>query len=121
MKPTRTIRVIDGLMTLLDAEGNGCDAYVLRSYDMAKQKLVRWRQLYDVDDQEAFRLLGEFFDAAIVNKEIAEKMERIAKTVLNIPTLECRGSDDLDFHEFYVGQIELALRVAYEVGRGSIH
>lgn len=121
MKPCYTIRLVDGLMALLDAEGNGCDAYVLRSYDMAKQKLARWRQLYDVDDQEAFRQLGEFFEAAVVNKEIAEKMERIAKTVLNIPTLECRGSEEQDVHHVHVSVIELALRVAYEVGRGAVN
>lgn len=118
---THRIEIIDGLMTLLNAEGNGCDAYVLRSYDVAKQKLAQWRQLYDVDDQEAFRQLGEFFEAAVVNKEIAEKMERIAKTVLNIPTLECRGSEELDVHHVHVQAIELALRVAYEVGRGAVN
>ena len=121
MKPSHTIRVCDDLMTLLDADGNGCDAYVLRSYDMAKQKLARWRQLYDIDDQQALHLLGEFFEAAIVGNEIAEKMERIAKLLLNIPTLECRGSEELDFYKLHVAQIELALRVAYEVGRGSIN
>ena len=114
------VELINDLMTLLDGENNGRDAYVLRSYEAAKRKLTEWRKDHTFDEQEAFRLLGQFFDAELVGNEIAAKMETIAKQVLNIPTLECRGSDSLDFHELYVEQIALALRTAYEVGRGEI-
>jgi hypothetical protein len=44
-------------------------------------------------------------------------MAKIAKLILNIPTLECRNMDALDFHELHVAEIELALRLAYEVVR----
>ena len=37
-----SIEIVDDLMTLLDGENNGCDAYVLRTYEAAKQQLERW-------------------------------------------------------------------------------
>ena len=114
-----TIEIVDNLMTLLDGENNGRDAYILRSYEAAKKQLEEWRKTHVFDEQEALRLLGKFFETELVGEEIAKKMEQIAKQVLNIPTLECRGSDSLDFHELYVEQIALALRTAYEVGRGD--
>jgi hypothetical protein len=116
-----SIEIVDDLMTLLDGDNNGCDAYVLRTYEAAKQQLERWREDYGVDDREAIRLLGRFFEVEVTGKEIAQKMERIASLILKIPTLECRGSDELDYHRLHVGQIELALRTAYEVGRGATH
>ena len=113
------IELVDNMMTLLDGDNNGCDAYVLRSYDAAKKQLDEWRKTHTFDEQEALRLLGQFFEAELIGEKIAKKMEQIAKQMLNIPTLECRGSDSLDFYELYVEQIALALRTAYEVGRGD--
>jgi uncharacterized protein YutD len=115
------IEIMNDLMMLLDDENNGCDAYVLRSYKAAKRKLARWREMHDFDENEALRLLGDFFQDANADTELAEKMAKIAKLILNIPTLECRNMDSLDFHELHVAEIELALRLAYEVGRGSVH
>lgn len=43
-------------------------------------------------------------------------LEQIAKTVLGITTIKRRYSDELDFHELGVWQIEAALRQAYEAG-----
>lgn len=51
---------------------------------------------------------------------IDARLEQIAKQVLQVPTLASRGVDALDFHELSVGQIQLALRAAYEAGRRSM-
>ena len=46
-------------------------------------------------------------------------LELIAKQTLNLPTLEARNSDRLDFREHSVGSIKQALEQAYEAGRNS--
>lgn len=55
-------------------------------------------------------------DTAAIDAHLAE----IAKRLLRVPTLASRGVDALDFHELSVGQIQLALRAAYEAGRRSM-
>jgi len=44
---------------------------------------------------------------------------QIANEHLSIPTLECRNSDDLDFHTVSVWTVEAALTTAFEAGRTS--
>jgi hypothetical protein len=44
-------------------------------------------------------------------------IERIAKEILWLETLDSRGRDRLDFHELSVGAIRAALEAAYEAGR----
>jgi hypothetical protein len=46
-----------------------------------------------------------------------ETINQIAKTHLDLDTLEERKSDSLDFHELAVWQIKAALIAAYEAGR----
>jgi hypothetical protein len=46
-----------------------------------------------------------------------EIINRIAKTHLDLDTLEERKRDSLDFHEHAVWQIKAALIAAYEAGR----
>jgi hypothetical protein len=48
-----------------------------------------------------------------------EVLRQIAASVLEIETLEVRGSDSLDFHEVNVAAVREALAAAYEAGRGS--
>ncbi len=43
-------------------------------------------------------------------------LETIARDVLNIPTLETRGRDALDFHDVGVVSVKCALRRAYVAG-----
>ena len=50
-------------------------------------------------------------------KNLTNLLEKIANKELNIETLEEQKSDDLDFHECSVWQIEKALRAAYEAGK----
>ena len=45
------------------------------------------------------------------------QLASVAKRILNIPTLETRNSDSLDFHEVAVWQLLAALRLAYRMGR----
>lgn len=45
------------------------------------------------------------------------ELASVAKRLLNIPTLETRHSDSLDFHEVSVGQLLAALRLAHRMGR----
>jgi hypothetical protein len=44
-------------------------------------------------------------------------IERIAKEILWLETLDSRGRDRLDFHERSVGAIRAALEAAYEAGK----
>jgi len=44
-------------------------------------------------------------------------ISEIAKKHLNIPTLETRSSDSLDFHEVSVWNIKEALTVAFREGQ----
>ncbi len=48
-----------------------------------------------------------------------EQLEAIAKKQLEIPTLEERKSDRLDFHEVSVWGLLNALERAYEAGRDA--
>ena len=51
--------------------------------------------------------------------DINRRLEEIAKTVLDLPTLETRRSDSLDFHDLAVWSIREALLAAYHAGRES--
>jgi transcriptional regulator with AAA-type ATPase domain len=53
--------------------------------------------------------------AAAVDRELAS----IAKRILQIPTLETRKSDQLDFHEVGVWSLQEALRLAYRLHRDA--
>ena len=50
-----------------------------------------------------------------MNKHIAETA--IAAKILNIPTLDARRSDLLDFHEVAVWSVKEALEAAFALGR----
>ena len=50
-------------------------------------------------------------------KQLNKLISQIAQQHLPIETLETRHSDDLDFHDIAVWQIESALRAAFEAGR----
>lgn len=51
-----------------------------------------------------------------MNKEL----QRIAKTILDLETLETRNSDSLDFKEQAVWNIKEALEQAYRAGQQSV-
>lgn len=46
-------------------------------------------------------------------------IKKITKTTLMLETLESRGSDDLDFHEFSVWQVQKALEEAFKAGQAQ--
>ena len=48
-------------------------------------------------------------------------LEKIAQDCLDIPTLEARNSDSLDFHEVSVWSLKKALRQAYQLGQQDLH
>jgi hypothetical protein len=45
------------------------------------------------------------------------EMASIARRIMDIPTLETRKSDSLDFHEVAVWEVLSALRLAYRTGQ----
>jgi len=63
---------------------------------------------------EYFRV--EFGNGMTKQAEKKKKIERIAKRILHIDTLETRNSDSLDFHECGVSEIKEALALAYQAG-----
>lgn len=86
----------------------------------ARRQLDRWRGAYTFDYDEGLILLVEFFKHELVDEELMATLERVAKKLLKVRTLSCRGAMDLDFHVLHVLPIRLALRAAYEIGRGSV-
>jgi hypothetical protein len=46
-------------------------------------------------------------------------IDRIAREILRVETLEQRKRDSLDFHDLYVSQIKRALEAAYLAGTRS--
>lgn len=50
-----------------------------------------------------------------------EILESIAYSSCEIETLETRGSDELDFHNVAVWELENALRAAYKAGMNHVY
>ncbi|MFM7832718.1 MAG: DUF6900 domain-containing protein [Planctomycetaceae bacterium] len=48
------------------------------------------------------------------------ELASIARRILEIPTLENRGSDHLDVHQIAVWQLREALRLAHQHGRSAV-
>ncbi len=58
------IELVDDLMTLIDADGNGCDALVVdpaRPWD-AVETLVHWGREYDLNAIDALHELRQHLD-----------------------------------------------------------
>jgi hypothetical protein len=47
---------------------------------------------------------------------VKQQLDQIARKHLRIPTLECRKSDRLDFHDVSVWAVHAALNAAYRAG-----
>jgi hypothetical protein len=115
-----SIRILGNRMSLLDGGGHASDCHDLSTFDAAKRQLDRWRETYTFDYDEGLILLVEFFKHELVDEELMATLERVAKKLLKVRTLSYRGAMDLDFHVLHVLPIRLALRAAYEIGRGSV-
>lgn len=48
-----------------------------------------------------------------------QNINKIAREILDLETLETRNSDSLDFHDLAVWEIRKALEAAYRAGRES--
>jgi hypothetical protein len=82
------------------------------------QAAALWRRAATLADTKAAREQYLFMARHCERRtQVDGKLEKIAKDVLKLPTLDRRGSDRFDFHELSVGQLKLALRAAYEAGR----
>jgi hypothetical protein len=118
MNTTHSIQISSNQMLLLDENGNGCNSHLLTSLSAAERQLECWRQTHTFDYAAAIEAVSEYFSQQAAEEHgVDTVLERIAKTVLHIPTLRCRGSDGLDFHDLGVASLRLALRAAYEAGR----
>lgn len=59
----------------------------------------------------------------LTDKYLTEKtdpkrvIEQISRNILNIPTLKSRGSDEKDFHEVGVTDVQRALQMAFDAGK----
>ena len=51
--------------------------------------------------------------------DVDAQLASIARRTMDVPTLEARNSDSLDFHEVSVWEILKALRLAYRAGQSS--
>jgi len=57
-----TIELCDGLMCVMDEDGNGYDCHELRSLPDTRRQLRRWQDEYTFDHAAAVREIEEFFD-----------------------------------------------------------
>jgi len=53
--------IVEDFMHVMDEDGNGCDAHVLRDHGDAKCQLERWAAEYAFDVAEACRQVEEYF------------------------------------------------------------
>ena len=51
-----------------------------------------------------------------MSKEVQDKIKEIASKYLSLETLDVQNSDDKDFHDLAVWDIERALMAAFEAG-----
>lgn len=56
---------------------------------------------------------------AHIPSKVTVALAAIAKKILDIPTLEARMQDSLDFHEVAVWEVKAALEAAYQVGMAN--
>lgn len=57
------IYIIDGMMCVMDEDGNGYDAHELTGYRDAKRQIQKWTTEYVIDVAAAYRLLSAYFTA----------------------------------------------------------
>jgi hypothetical protein len=118
MKPTYKVEITDEQLILFDNNFNECGCHPLQTLAAASRQLTEWHKTKSFDIATAHRTVKEFFRNHIDQDDQA-KIDQIAKTKLQLPTLESQGSDRLDFHEFSVSQINAALQEAFAAGRES--
>ena len=81
------------------------------------QAVALWTRAASLcDEEEEQRCLAGI---ARCEHEVAVDAElaSVARRILDIPTLETRKSDAMDFHEVSVWQLLAALRLAHRMGR----
>jgi hypothetical protein len=64
-------------------------------------------------------VFGKTINGETMDTSKQRTMQRIAREVLSLETLQTRNSDRLDFREQAVWQIAKALSEAYEAGRAA--
>jgi hypothetical protein len=82
------------------------------------ERPVRWSQVSAVCEvaQRLAATVGLLERAGASPHAPAAAIDRIAKEVLDLETLQTRRSDQLDFHELAVWQVRQALEVAFQAG-----
>src|SRR5579871_4995271 len=111
--------------TLVD--GDDGDQYVVSGFHFVNRigYLVSTVPIpYDTDIAVHIPMQADDEEPVITQQQTAtrqpgELLRAIAKEYLSIPTLETRRSDDLDFHDVAVWQVEAALKAAFEAGANS--
>ncbi len=61
---THTIEITDGMMVVMDDDGNGYDGHLLDTgLRAAKRKIQEWTGQYTFDVAATYRLLSEYYAA----------------------------------------------------------
>lgn len=63
MDTPHTIEIVDDLLTVVDRDGNGCDAHNLKNLSEAERQLRRWQEEYTFDYADALSAVSEFFES----------------------------------------------------------
>lgn len=61
---THTIEIIDGMMVVIDEDGNSFDGHLLETgLRDAKRKIQEWTREYTFDVAAAYHLLSDYYEA----------------------------------------------------------
>ncbi|MEY3174206.1 MAG: hypothetical protein RLZZ436_2120 [Planctomycetota bacterium] len=81
------------------------------------QALALWKRAIETCPGNALPQYAEGVPRCERQIAVDAELTSIAKRTLQIPTLESRKSDRLDFHEIAVWELLKALRLAYRAGQ----
>ena len=81
------------------------------------QAVALWTRAASLCDGEEEQRCLVGINRCVHEVAVDAELASVARRILNIPTLESRRSDSLDFHEVSVGKLLAVLRLAHRMGR----
>lgn len=84
------------------------------------QAAALWRRASEMCREDQMARCREGLQRCEFEIQTDAAIASIARRILGIPTLEKRGTDQLDFHEIAVWQLREAMRLAHQQGRSAV-
>jgi len=61
MRYTHTTEILDNLLTLIDQDGNGIDAYEMKNLPATIDTIRFWRTMYAFRTENAIEIVSQYF------------------------------------------------------------